>query len=356
MKEASPFEVEGLVRGYPRGAAWHCTFYTPAGRTRLKLATKNKRQAERRAREIAELIQREDWEALSKLDWKPKPQAGTFALFVRDEFLPNYCSWSERTRKGEASRLKILCEQFGALPLSAVTASAIKTWLSRREAEGLSAATSNRYLAALKSVFKAAVTYGYCKTNPAAAVTMKKEEVRPKDVLDDDEFERLLAELPDYSRRIVLAAAESGMRASEIRRLRWEDVDLAVGELRVAVAKNKEFRAVPLTDRLQAVLEEMRAELTLHPTAPVFERCGDQEGPLGGPEARRDRETRDASQLPAPVRDPRPGGGGVVVSPSGHWWVEVAGHAAALRKSAKQSFARADGEAQWSHSDVTVVP
>ena len=71
MKEASPFEVEGLVRGYPRGAAWHCTFYTPAGRTRLKLATKNKRQAERRAREIAELIQREDWEALSKLNWKP---------------------------------------------------------------------------------------------------------------------------------------------------------------------------------------------------------------------------------------------------------------------------------------------
>ena len=88
MKEASPFEVEGLVKGYPRGAAWHCAFYTPAGRTRLKLATKNKRQAERRAREIAELIQREDWEALSKLDWKPKPQAGTFALFVRDEFLP----------------------------------------------------------------------------------------------------------------------------------------------------------------------------------------------------------------------------------------------------------------------------
>ena len=80
-------------------------------------------------RRIAELIQREDWEALAKLDWRPKPQAGTFAIFVRNEFLPKYCSWSERTRKGETSRLKILCEQFGALPLSAVTASAIKTWL-----------------------------------------------------------------------------------------------------------------------------------------------------------------------------------------------------------------------------------
>jgi len=58
--------------------------------SRRKLATKNKRQAERRAREIADLIQEEDWEALSKLDWKPKAHSGTFSLFVRDEFLPKY--------------------------------------------------------------------------------------------------------------------------------------------------------------------------------------------------------------------------------------------------------------------------
>lgn len=265
MKDAAAFDVEGLVKGYLRGTAWHCTFYTSAGRQRRMLSTKNKRQASRRAREIADLIQREDWEALSRLDWKSKPKAGTFSIFVRVEFLPKYCTWSERTRKGEASRLRILCEQFGSLPLSGITASAIKTWLSKREAEGLSAATQNRYLAALKSIYKAAVTYGFCKMNPAAAVTMKREEIKPKDVLDDDEFERLLGELPDYSQRIVLAAAETGMRASEIRRLRWEDVDLVAGELRVAIAKNKEFRVVPLTDRLRAMLEEMRAEMTLRP-------------------------------------------------------------------------------------------
>ena len=270
MKEASPFEIDGLVKGNLRGRAWHCTYYTEAGRQRRALGTKNKRQAERRARELAELIQREDWEALERLDWKPKPNAGTFALFVRQEYLPNFCSWSARTRKGEESRLRILCEQFGSLPLSGVTASAIKTWLSRREAQGLSVASQNRYLAVLKSIYKAAKTYGFCKINPAAVVTMKKEEVKPKDVLDDDEFERLLNELPDYSRRIVLAAAETGMRAGEIGRLKWEDVDLEAGELRVAQAKNKEFRVVPLTARLQALLDEMRGEITAHPTKPVF--------------------------------------------------------------------------------------
>ncbi|HIG16262.1 MAG TPA: hypothetical protein EYQ31_02625 [Candidatus Handelsmanbacteria bacterium] len=109
------------MKGYLPAPAWHCTFYTPAGRQRRKLGSKNKRQAERRAREITEFIQREDWEALSKLDWKPKPHAGTFSIFVR------------------------------------------------------------------------AVTYGYCKTNPAASVTTKKEPVKVKDVLDDDEFGTVVA-------------------------------------------------------------------------------------------------------------------------------------------------------------------
>ena len=142
--------------------------------------------------------------------------------------------------------------------------------MSKREAEGLSVASCNRYLSALKSIYKAAVTYGFCKTNPAAAVTVKREPIKTKDVLDDDEFERLLAELPDYARRIVLAAAETGMRAGEIRRLKWEDVDLGAGELRVVIAKNKEPRVVPFTERLRAMLEEMKAEVTPHPTAPVF--------------------------------------------------------------------------------------
>ena len=155
-----------------------------------------------------------------------------------------------------------MCEQFGSLPLAGLTSSAIKSWLAKRGAEGLSPASQNRYIAALKSIYKAALTYGFCKTNPAAAVTMQAEEIKPKDVLNDEEFERLLLELPEYSRRIVLAAAETGMRASEIRWLKWEDVDLVANELRVVVAKNKEYRVVPLTPRLRALLEEMKAEVS----------------------------------------------------------------------------------------------
>ena len=37
------------------------------------------------------------------------------------------------------------------------------------------------------------------------------------------------------------------------------------------MAKNKEYRVVPLTHRLQALLDEMKGESTPHPTAPVSE-------------------------------------------------------------------------------------
>ncbi len=268
--KATTFDVEGLVKGYLRGTAWHCTYYTPAGRQRRKLGTKNKRQAERRAREISDLIQRETWDDLENLSWKPKPQAGTLATFIRDEFEPKYAPWGPRTRKGNAARLRIICRQFGSRPLGSLTAREVKTWLARRQAEGASAATSNRYLSVLKGVYKAAVTYGYVKNNPVEVLKAQSEPVKVKDVLDDDEFERLLSELPDYARRIVLVAVETGMRRSEIARLKWEDVELVAGELRVAEAKNGEFRIVPFTDRLAHMLAELKDKAIPHPTADVF--------------------------------------------------------------------------------------
>jgi len=148
--KATTFNVEGLVKGYLRGTAWHCTYYTPAGRQRLKLGTNNKRQAERRARETSDLIQREAWDDLDNLSSKLKPQAGTLATFIRDEFEPNYAPWGPRTRKGNAARLRIICRQFGSRPLGSLTAREVKTWLAHRQADNASAATRNRYLSVLK--------------------------------------------------------------------------------------------------------------------------------------------------------------------------------------------------------------
>jgi integrase len=77
-----------------------------------------------------------------------------------------------------------------------------------------------------------------------------------------------------------LTAAETGMRRGELERLLWEDVNLETRELRVAKTKNKEFRVIPFTARLRAMLASMRTEVTPHPKAPVFASGVDVRGSL----------------------------------------------------------------------------
>lgn len=200
---------------------------------------------------------------------------------VVDEWLEKACRWSDNTRRGHRSIIKQLKAEFGDRMVTEITSREIRGYLARRKAEGMPPASQNRILAALKMVFRVAVEWGYVSedANPTVVVKMQHEDIKIKDVLDDDEYERLLAELPEPARRAVLVAGETGMRRGELERLTWEDVDFVargVGELRIMLAKNHQFRVIPLTDeRLRSLLLQMKAEATPHPKAPVFPKVVD---------------------------------------------------------------------------------
>lgn len=71
--------------------------------------------------------------------------------------------------------------------------------------------------------------------NPALGVELPtKTFVREKRMLAPDQIPRLLAELAEPVRSIVQLALWTGLRVGEILALRWEDVDFAAQELRVA--------------------------------------------------------------------------------------------------------------------------
>lgn len=255
------------------GKYWLARFTDASGKRRevgLNRTT-NKSAAVKAAVAIdAALAKGEPWEVALE---RAPAGALTFDAFI-DEWLEKGCRWSENTRRGHASILKQLRAEFGDRVVTSIRSADLEGYLARRRDEGMPPASRNRILAALKSIFKKAGPppdgWGYVSSSPAAAVRMEREDIRVKDILDDDEFERLLAELPEPDRRLVLCAAETGMRRSELERLAWEDVDLAAGELFVKLAKNRTFRTVPLTDRLAGLLTAMRAEATPHPKAPVF--------------------------------------------------------------------------------------
>lgn len=127
----------------------------------------------------------------------------------------------------------------------------------------ITAATVNHYLISLSAVLGyARKELNWLRTNPVtdiAKLELKNSRVR---YLSKVERESLLGACQKTEKRkrflypLVLLALSTGMRKGEILALRWRDVDLVKGTLRVEDSKNGEKRSLPLTGR---ALEALKA-------------------------------------------------------------------------------------------------
>src|SRR5262249_30267102 len=110
----------------------------------------------------------------------------------------------------------------------------------------ISRATAKKVLAALKALLKDAKRRGNVAQNVASDVSIKiskrdrtKLEVG-KNIPTRDEIQRIIdAAEPGKGRALLLTAALTGMRASELRGLRWTDVDLTKRQIHVRQRADK---------------------------------------------------------------------------------------------------------------------
>jgi integrase len=198
-----------------------------------------------------------------------KPQAPFFSDFLV-EFRQDFSGWSPVTWRGLSGALRRLEEEFGSHAITDITPRSIDRYLSRRRREdGISSATCNRYLAALKTLFRQARIWGYIEELPTDALQMRKEASKAPDALSDDELERLLQHCREPIYTIVVLAADTGMRKSEIGRLCWGDLDFGIGIITVQKTRNGRFRAIPMTARIRDLLPKMMPD-PVDPAATVF--------------------------------------------------------------------------------------
>jgi len=104
----------------------------------------------------------------------------------------------------------------------------------------LSKTTAGKVLIAFKSILKDARRRGTVASNPADGVKTISTEKRAArklqvgvDIPSRDEIARIVAAARGRARPFLITAIFTGMRASELRGLRWSDVDLDRGELQV---------------------------------------------------------------------------------------------------------------------------
>jgi integrase len=144
------------------------------------------------------------------------------------------------------------------------------------EAKGLSAWTIRGALSPLSRVFAWAVRRGMVSTNPVAKLDRSERpriERRELRILSGDEIAKLLTAATSDRYRLMLAVSIfAGLRQGELLGLKWGDLDLEVGVLRVrrqldrsggfAPPKTKAaVRDVDLAPSLAAVLAAYRLSL-----------------------------------------------------------------------------------------------
>jgi integrase len=180
----------------------------------------------------------------------------------------------------------------GAVRLSQLTVPAVRDFMDRLRKEGRSPVMIKRAVGDLGSILADAQERGLVAQNVVRSLSGRKKrhaaEQRHKarlkvgtDIPSPQEIRAIVAHLKGRWRPLLLTAIFAGLRASELRGLRWEDVDLKKSELHVRQRADKFLnigkpksragqRTIPMPPILVNALREWRLQCPKSEAGLVF--------------------------------------------------------------------------------------
>jgi site-specific recombinase XerD len=203
---------------------------------------------------------------------------GDSGLLTLRDLMPRFLVWFKFIRKRAVLTVESygfdlgtfleFCDRAGLTRADQVTFREIElylAWLCHERR--VKPRTANRHLAALRAFWKWLIREGHALGNPVADVAALPTAKRLPSWLPVHEQERILGELgQDVTLRgrrdhaIIATFLLTGLRCSELARLRLDRVDLAAGTLRV-VGKGDKERAAVIVPRLARILGDYLAHV-----------------------------------------------------------------------------------------------
>lgn len=213
---------------------------------------------------------------------KLRAPAATTLREAADELIEGMRSGRVRTKSGEVYKPSAVRSYEAALRDRVVPALGGKRLadIHRRDVqrladellgEGLDPSTVRNALMPLRVIFRRALEDGDLAVNPTSHLRLPAVKGRRERIASPEEAQRLLAALPERDRALWATALYAGLRRGELMALRWEDVDLARGVIRVERAYDEKGRVhvepksragrrtVPIVGALRDVLVEQKA-------------------------------------------------------------------------------------------------
>jgi integrase len=158
---------------------------------------------------------------------------------------------SERHLRDLRDRLKRFTADFGDKITATVTSSEIDDWL---RGLALSPQSRNNYRTVLASTFNFALKRGYVVVNPVQATAKAKVVGGAPGILTVAQTVTLLNACGADTLPFVAISLFAGLRAAEMEKLDWSEVDLEGGHIEVTAqkAKTARRRLVPISENLAA--------------------------------------------------------------------------------------------------------
>ncbi len=149
------------------------------------------------------------------------------------------------TRLGYENQLnRLLLPRFGDLPLEAVNRVALAELDAELAEEGLTSSTRAKPHIVVRSVLRNAMNAGMIEAMPKLA-RIPKSGRKVLNPMRRPALDAILAAALPSARLAFELAAFAGLRAGEVRGLRWHDVDLVAGTISVRCSISSGFETTP---------------------------------------------------------------------------------------------------------------
>jgi integrase len=159
--------------------------------------------------------------------WLEEARVGSIRNRSGDRYKPSVIRGYETSL-----RLRVLPE-LGNRKFSEIRRRDVQYLADQLLGQGLDPSTIRNTLMPLRAIYRRALARGDVAVNPTRGLELPAVRGKRDRIVSPDEAEALLAALPERDRALWATALYGGLRRGELQALRWDDVDLANGVIRV---------------------------------------------------------------------------------------------------------------------------
>lgn len=187
---------------------------------------------------------------------------------IFDELLDNYVEKIKNQRFYQnylRYLIPALREYFGKMLLPEINYKTLENFRDQRKKiptqhkTERSNRTVNIEMEFLRRMFNKAVKWEMLERNPfdIGEDLFYKNTIRRERALTEDEVRRLIDACPGYLKPIVITAIYTGLRKGDILNLKWKDIDLERGLIRLTEHKTGKTRNIVLNSDMKALLQSL---------------------------------------------------------------------------------------------------